>query len=82
MSLAQRLAEIRDMAQDRFSEEVRKTIGRANEALRNSGILDSAIKVGDRLPSFALDNRNGQLVLSEDLLKRGNLVLTLYRGNW
>jgi hypothetical protein len=82
MSLAQKLAEIRDMAKERFPEEVRETIGRANEALRNSNILDSAIKAGDRLPSFTLTNRNAQQVFSEELLKQGNLVLTLYRGNW
>jgi hypothetical protein len=82
MSLAEKLAEIRDMAKERFSEEVREMIGRANEALRNSDILDSAIKAGDRLPPFALKNRQAQLVSSEELLKQGNLVLTLYRGNW
>jgi len=55
---------------------------RATEELRASGIMDRVIKVGDRLPSFALPNAYGQEVHSSDLLVRGPLVLTFFRGAW
>jgi len=55
---------------------------RAIEGLRASGIMDRLIEVGDRLPSFALPNAYGQQVLSTDLLAKGPLVLTFFRGAW
>jgi peroxiredoxin len=55
---------------------------RATEDLRAAGILNSVIKVGDRLPPFALKNAFGQDVRSSELLARGPLVLTVFRGSW
>ena len=55
---------------------------RATDDLRASGILDGVIKVGDRLPAFALKNAFGQEVRSSELLAKGRLVLTVFRGSW
>ena len=55
---------------------------RATEELRASGIMDRVIKVGDRLPAFALPNAYGREVRSDDLLAKGPLVLTFFRGSW
>jgi peroxiredoxin len=44
--------------------------------------MDRVIKVGDRLPAFALQNAFGQEVRSSDLLANGPLVLTVFRGSW
>ena len=51
-------------------------------SLRASGILDGVIKVGHRLPPFALQNAFGQEVRSSELLANGPLVLTVFRGTW
>ena len=55
---------------------------RATEDLRRSGIVERAIKVGDRLPEFALPNLRGEQISSSELLRRGPLVITFYRGVW
>jgi peroxiredoxin len=44
--------------------------------------LDGVIKVGDRLPFFALKNASGQELRSPELLASGPLVLTVFRGTW
>jgi peroxiredoxin len=44
--------------------------------------MDRVIKGGDRLPTFALSNADGQEVRAADLLARGPLVLTFFRGGW
>jgi peroxiredoxin len=44
--------------------------------------MDRVIKVGDPLPSFALPNAHGAEVRSADLLAKGPLVLTFFRGAW
>ena len=44
--------------------------------------MDRVIKVGDKLPPLALPNANGQVVRSADLIAKGPLVLTFFRGTW
>ena len=82
MSLAQKLDTIREAGTKRIPSEKRAVMGAATQALRDSGIADGFIKVGDSLPEFALDNARGQLVRSADLLSRGAVVLTVFRGHW
>lgn len=55
---------------------------RATEDLRRSGILDRVIKVGTAAPEFVLPNWRGEKVSSSELLRRGPLVLSFYRGIW
>ena len=81
-TLAEKLNEIREGAKQRIPEEVRAIMGKATNELRESGIMNRALKDGDNLPSFELPNRDGEMVLSADLLQRGNLILTFYRGVW
>ena len=57
-------------------------MGRATQELRESGIMDRTIKVGDKLPPFTLKNANGEDVSSADLLAKGTVVLTVFRGHW
>jgi hypothetical protein len=82
MSLQEQLAEISAAGAKRMPEEVRATMGRATNELRESGIMDRTIKVGDKLPSFTLKNANGEDVSSADLLAKGTLVLKVFRGHW
>jgi hypothetical protein len=55
---------------------------RATDDLRRSGILDRILKAGDKAPEFSLSNTRGEKVASADLLQRGPLVVTFYRGLW
>jgi hypothetical protein len=82
MSLAERLDTIRAGAVTRVPAEQRAVMAGATEALRNSGIMAGVIKQGDRLPDFTLANARGETVRAADLLARGPLVLTVFRGSW
>ncbi|MEW6125843.1 MAG: peroxiredoxin-like family protein [Acidobacteriota bacterium] len=52
------------------------------EELSAAGIVNKALQVGDSMPSFALSDANGKTIRSDDLLKRGHLVIVFYRGAW
>lgn len=82
MSLQEQLGAISAAGAKKMPEEVRATMGRATNELRESGIMDRTIKVGDTLPAFNLMNANGEDVSSADLLAKGTLVLTVFRGHW
>ena len=82
MSLASKLDAIREAGAKRIPAEKRAVMGAAQQALRDSGIESGFIKVGDRLPDFTLGNARSQIVRSADLLNRGAVVLTVFRGHW
>ena len=82
MSLEETLQGVRDASAKRIPPDKAAIMHRATEELRRSGILERVTKVGDRLPSFALPNAYGQVVRSADLLAKGPLVLTFFRGAW
>ncbi len=62
--------------------EVIEKMHRATEELRASGIEGRALKVGDRAPSFTLFNQDHVEVSSNDLLQKGPLVVSFFRGHW
>jgi peroxiredoxin len=59
-----------------------ETMHRATAELIESGAARRAKKAGDLAPSFSLKDPDGNVITSADLLKRGPLVLSFYRGVW
>jgi peroxiredoxin len=55
---------------------------RAIDDLVASGIRQSSLKVGDRIPAFSLPNTRGEQVDVQALLQSGPIVLSFYRGSW
>ncbi len=63
-------------------QEAIEKMHRATAELKASGIEDRALKVGDRAPSFTLFNQDHVQVTSDDLLTKGPLVVSFFRGHW
>ena len=82
MSLEDKLAAMRDAAAKRIPPDRLAIMHRATDDLRRSGILDRIVKVSARMPAFTLANHDGGRVGSADLLARGPLVLSFFRGSW
>jgi len=82
MTLAQRLETIKKAAETRIPAEARAVMHRATEDLRKSGLVDRAVKVGQRAPTFELVNQRGERVGLTGLLARGPVVISFYRGVW
>jgi peroxiredoxin len=59
-----------------------EALHRAVAELIASGAQDRALKAGDVAPEFSIPDPDGNLVSSKDLLAKGPLVLTFYRGVW
>ncbi len=82
MSLSEKLDENRKGAVKMIPPAGLAIMHRATDDLRASGIMDRVLKVGDRLPDFALKNTEGEEVTSSALLSQGAVVLTVFRGSW
>lgn len=50
--------------------------------ISDADAVKNALKVGAQMPSFALKDIDGKDVGSDELMKKGNLVLIFYRGAW
>lgn len=82
MTLAAKLDEMRAGAAKRVPPEQYAIMGAATKELAESNIMNGVIKVGDRMPSFAMRNQRNDLIDSSELLGKGHLVLTVFRGVW
>ncbi len=63
-------------------ENVQNDFGRGINELSGSGILETAVNVGDSAPEFNLPNAIGGHTSLYDSLQRGPVVLVWYRGGW
>lgn len=59
-----------------------ETMHRATAELIASGAADKALKAGDAAPAFTLNDPDGRPLASAELLRKGPLVLSFYRGVW
>ena len=82
MKLQQQLDKIRQGFERQAPPEAVALIHRVTEDLRNSGITDGVLKVKQTAPSFELENSHGIRTKLSELLVRGPVVLTFFRGHW
>lgn len=82
MSLKEELSALRIRLEAGRPPAVVATMHRAVNELRESAATQRILTVGDRAPVFVLPNASERLVDSNELLARGNLVVTFYRGRW
>jgi hypothetical protein len=82
MSLKLKLDEQKKNFEKMAPDDALVIMHRATDELRDSGIMDRVLKIGDRAPEFNLLYFGGQDVTSSQLLASGPLVLTFYRGKW
>jgi len=82
MSLKEDIDKLKEESSRNIPEETLNLMLTDTERLKQSGIVEKSLKVGDKAPSFSLPNVNGEIVSLEELLARGPVVLNFYRGGW
>jgi hypothetical protein len=82
MTLKQKIEAYKEGFKKKAPQEAQEIMHRATNDLQNSPQMINTIKVGDMAPDFSLKNTaNNDMALS-DLLDRGPVVLSFYRGRW
>ncbi len=82
LSFKEQLAMLKQQMFDNIPKEVANIFEKHEKELAESEIINHALKVGDKMPSFVLPNALGKLVKIEDLLVKKWLVISFYRGQW
>ena len=81
-SLQQRLDAIRTGFERKAPPAVLEVMHRATHDLADLLERNPGLGVGDAAPPFRLPDQDGKMVDSGELLARGPLVVTLFRGHW
>ncbi|TBR43133.1 AhpC/TSA family protein [Marinomonas agarivorans] len=82
MSLQDQIADYKAGFRQKVPTDIQEVMQIATQQLAESGIVNNAPKVADVFPSFSLPNQNGNTVALADLLTKGPVVVTFYRGGW
>ncbi|KAL6243413.1 hypothetical protein RBB50_009405 [Rhinocladiella similis] len=81
-TLQAQLDDVTNNFKNHAPEPVRKVVLKATDDFVASFDPKSTIQVGDSLPAFKLTDALGKEVSSADLLAKGPIVMTFYRGEW
>jgi hypothetical protein len=82
MSLENDISAIKAQIAEQVPPEVLNIIGEETDLLAGSGVAEKSLKAGDNAPAFSLPDSQGTAVSSQELLAKGPLVVTFYRGGW
>jgi len=82
MSLKEELGAFAQQMSQNAPQEVLETMGAEIGKLANSGIMNTALKVGDKAPHFELEDSEGNKISLNTLTEKGALVISFNRGNW
>lgn len=80
--LRQIYAERKALIEKYAPKDTQEVHARAVAELKAASLARQALPVGARAPEFALQDHNGKLVSSAELLKHGRLVTCFIRGRW
>ena len=81
MSLEERLIVRSTESRRKASSEKIIALDNLTKFLREN-VIPNIIQPGEALPSFALTNSNGTIPKSDELIKKGPLVIQFFRGHW
>lgn len=82
MSLKNDIDEFKSTFLPQIPGQLRNTMDKAQQALKDSRIAERALAAGNDAVDFTLPNARGEQVSSEALRQQGPIVVSFYRGGW
>ncbi|WP_236890750.1 redoxin domain-containing protein [Desulfoluna limicola] len=82
MKLNDKLHALKNEFEASAPKEALEVMNQATRDLVASDILEHIRKPGQQAPAFTLSDASGELVSSAELLAKGPLVVSFYRGAW
>jgi peroxiredoxin len=80
--LIEELDRLRNMRDDVIPANITSLMDRATKELIQAKLTDQVVGVGSEAPGFSLPNATGQQVTLRQMLTRGAVVISFYRGVW
>ena len=80
--ISEKLTLLRENFKNNASPEAKKIIMNSLNELKTKKILETSLKIGDKIPNFTLSNSENININSDDFLSKGQLIINFYRGSW
>ncbi len=80
--LADQIKDFQDGFIPNVPEETMSLLMSELQTLIASGLAEKALSKGDDFPAFTLPNANNKALIFNDLINKGPLVISFYRGAW
>lgn len=81
-TLAEKIQKMQSEFMKGVPENVLKTMQEGMKEIIAQDIEKKSLKEGDTIPFFSLPNAYGRVITIGDLLARGPIVISFYRGQW
>jgi peroxiredoxin len=81
-TISEQSDQLKAAAAENFPAEVNEVFDRSVEGFLAEGVPAGAVKAGDRLEAFTLDDATGTAVSLSELTEAGPAVIVFYRGGW
>ena len=81
-SYQENLQGLRDDLEAMLPKEALTVFDKDAESLQENHKSVIKLQVGDKAPDFSLSNAVGNTITLSELLKKGKVILTFYRGSW
>jgi peroxiredoxin len=81
-TIREQSGQLKAAAAERLPAEVVEVFDRSIETFLGQGIPADAVKAGDHLEPFTLDDANGAAVSLDQIIDAGPAVIVFYRGGW
>jgi len=82
LNLKKEIEKLKEELSSKTIEESKKIMREAADNLLDLKIQENALKVGEQLPEFELKNAVGKNINIYEILSKGPLVISFYRGSW
>jgi peroxiredoxin len=82
VTIREQSEQLKAAAAERLPAEVVAVFDRSIQDLLDQGVPSGAVSVGDRLPSFTLNDATEAPVTLDQLVAGGPAVIVFYRGGW
>ncbi|WP_220497665.1 MULTISPECIES: peroxiredoxin-like family protein [unclassified Myroides] len=81
-TLTQQIAELNENLAQQVPTEVLTRFGQSIEDLKKLQLEQRAIALGDPFPNFKLLNTENQIVELSELVRKGPVIISFFRGSW
>ncbi|RTZ49853.1 AhpC/TSA family protein [Chryseobacterium arthrosphaerae] len=81
-TLAKQIEQLNQELSSQLPQEVINAFGKSVDDLKTKNMEDRCIQPGEKMPEFLLPNATGKMIDSNDILKKGKMILAFYRGSW
>lgn len=66
----------------KYPKTTHTVMSNAIQALVDEGLVNRALKTGDKIPEIVLSNATGKQISIQELLPNKKVILSFYRGGW